>query len=87
MEDYQIYLKNLLEKILKAQQEQKEIENINNTLGSICKELDSFTEKIIKASDNGGELSQQDSDRIKSLNKEFNNNIKKLKKAKTTSDI
>jgi flagellar biosynthesis chaperone FliJ len=82
MEDYQIYLKKLLEKILKAQQEQKEIEDINNALGNICKELDSFTEKIIKASENSGELSQQDSERINHLNIEFNNNIEKFKKLK-----
>lgn len=76
--DYRDILAKQLEEIFKKQEE---IE-INDNLAKVCRELDSFTEKIKDCLSKDQDLPQQDKDRIQELNDEYNSNIDRFKKLK-----
>jgi hypothetical protein len=76
--DYREILARQLEDIFKKQDEII----INNNLANICRELDSFTEKIKDCLEKDQDLSQQDKDRIQELNDQYNSNIDRFKKLK-----
>ena len=76
--DYREYLARQLEEIL---EKRKEI-IINDSLAKVCRELDSFTDKIKDSLSKNEDLPKQDKDRIQKLNDEYNANISKYKRLK-----
>jgi hypothetical protein len=76
--DYREILAKQLEEILKKQEEII----INDNLARVCRELDSFTEKIKNCIETEQDLSTKDKERIQELNNEYNSNIDRFKKLK-----
>lgn len=76
--DFRELLARQLEEILKKQEEI----SINDNLARICRELDSFTEKIKDCLSKDQDLPIQDKNRIQQLNDEYNANIARFKKLK-----
>ena len=76
--DYRELLAKQLEEIFKKQEEIA----INDNLARVCRELDSFTEKIKDCLERNQDLPQHDKDRIQELNDEYNSNINRFKKLK-----
>jgi len=76
--DYREILARQLEEIIKKQ---KEIA-INDNLAKVCRELDSFTEKIKDCIETDHDLTEHDKKIIQELNDEYNSNIDRFKKLK-----
>lgn len=72
------YLKELLEKIKKAQEENLKRENISKELGNICKQLDSFTPRILDADSKGVDLSSADKVELNNLTKKYDDLLRQL---------
>ena len=78
MVDYRNILAKQLEEIYKKQEEIV----INDNLARICRELDSFTERIKECLQNNQDLTETDKKRIRKLNNEYNSNINRYKNLK-----
>lgn len=78
MRDFRGILEKQLQEILNKQEEI----NINDNLARVCRELDSFTERIKECLEKNQDLPGSDKKIIQELNDEYNSNINRYKKLK-----